>query len=57
MPSSRGRFAEVQDLCFQTAKRSDMGCAELKSLLADCQEWCIQSAKSSDLRSANLQEG
>ena len=32
-----GRFAVVQKLSFQTAKRSDMGCAQLKGgLFADC---------------------
>ena len=53
-----GRFADVHELRFQTAKRSDVGCAELQGwLLADCQEWCIVAAKSSDKSSTILQEG
>ena len=37
-----GRFDDIQEFCFQAAKRSDMNCAELQGLLlADCQEWSI----------------
>ena len=33
------RFADVQELRFQTAKRSDTGCAELQGgLYPNCQE-------------------
>ena len=34
-----GRFVDVQDLRFQTAKRSVIGCAELQGgIFTDCQE-------------------
>ena len=33
------RFADVQELLFKNAKRSDIGCAELQGgIIADCQE-------------------
>ena len=52
----RRRFADVQELRFQPAKLSDVGCAELKGgLFADCQEWRFQAAKLSDMSSAILQ--
>ena len=32
-----GRSADVQEFCFQTAKRSDIGCADLQgSLFSHC---------------------
>ena len=32
-----GRCADINEFCFQAAKRSDMGCAQLKGgLFADC---------------------
>ena len=53
-----GRSADFQEICFQTAKRSDMGFAELQGfLLEDCQEWRIVAAKCSDKSSTLLQEG
>ena len=53
-----GRSADVQEFCFQTAKRSDMVCAELQGrVLADCQEWRIVPVKVSDKSSSLLQEG
>ena len=51
-----GRFADVQELRFHTAKRLDMGCSELKDcLVVDCQEWRFQAANHSDMNSAILQ--
>ena len=53
-----GRFADIQEFWFQTAKRSGMGCAELQGrLLADYQEWFIVAAKRSHKSSTFLQEG
>ena len=44
-----GRSADVQEFCFQTPIRSDMGCDEQQGvLLADCQEGRIVAAKRSD---------
>ena len=41
-----GRYADVQEFCFQTAKRTDMDCKGLQvGLLANCQEWRIVAAK------------
>ncbi len=50
-----GRSADIQEFCFQAAKRSDMDCAELQGgLFADCQEWHFQAARSSDKSSTIL---
>ena len=51
-----GRYTDVQDLRFQTAKQSVMGCADLQGTFADCQEWRFQTAKFSDMSRAILQE-
>ncbi len=40
-----GRFVDIQEFFFETAKLSDMDCVELQEgLFADCQEWHIQAA-------------
>ena len=45
-------------LCFQTAKRSDIGFADMQGgLFAHCQEWYFQAAKRSDKSSSTMQEG
>ena len=50
-----GPSANVQQICFQTAKLSVMVCDELQAiLLADCQEWRIVAAKRSDKSSTIL---
>ncbi len=52
------RSADIHELCFQTAKRSDMNCVELLwGLFDDCQEWHFQVSKLSDNCSTILQEG
>ena len=38
-----GRSADIHEICFQAAKRSDMDCAELqRCLFVDCQEWHLR---------------
>ena len=44
-----GGSADIQEYCFQAAKRSGMDCAELQDgLFADCQEWHFQGVKPLD---------
>ncbi len=51
-------FADIHELCFQAAKRSDMDCADLQlGLFVNCQKWHFQAAKRSDKISTILQEG
>ena len=51
------RFADVQELRFLTAKRSDMGCEALQvGLFANCQEWRFQPSKRSDMSRTILLE-
>ena len=48
----------VQELRFQTAKRSDMGCADLQEgRFGDCQDWHCHAANPSDMSIAIQQEG
>ena len=52
------RSDDIQESCFQSAKRSDMDCAELQGcLFADCQEWHFQAAKCLYESSTILQVG
>ena len=51
-----GRSDDIQDMCFQGAKRSDMDCEEQQEcLFADSQEWGFQAAERSD-KSSTLQQ-
>ena len=44
-----GRSANIQEFCFQAAKRSDMDCEEQQEcLFPDSQEWHFHAAKRSD---------
>ena len=53
-----GRFADVQELRFEIAKRSHKDCAELQGCqFADFQGWRFQAAKCSDMSLAIIQEG
>ncbi len=53
-----GRSADIQEFCFQGAKRSDMDCEEQQDcLFADSQEWDFQAAESFDKSSTLQQEG
>ncbi len=51
-----GRFADIQEFCFQGAKRSDMDSEEQQDFLfPDSQEWDFQAAERSD-KSSTLQQ-
>ena len=53
-----GRSVDIQELCFQAAKRTDMICVEVQvCLFADCQEGNFQFSKRSDNCSIIVQEG
>ena len=52
------RSADINEICFQAAKLSDMKCVEvLGGLFVDCQEWHFQAAKRSDNGRTIPQEG
>ena len=52
------RFAVVQELRFETEKRSGMGCGELQGgLFTDFQEWYSQAAKRLYKSSTILEDG
>ena len=47
-----GHFCDVQELCFETAKSSDMGCATLlEGRIVDAPKSSFQSAKNSNMDS------
>ncbi len=51
-----GRSADIQEFCFQGAKRSDMDCDELQgALFAHIQEWDFQATERPDKSSTLLQ--
>ena len=53
-----GRPANINEFCFQAAKRSDMDCVEVQGgLFAESQEGHFQAAKRLDMSSTILQEG
>ncbi len=48
-----GPSADIHELCFQAAKRSDVDSVELQGVLfADSQKWRFQAAKRSEMFSA-----
>ncbi len=50
-----GRSADIHELCFEAANRSDMDCVDVKvGLFDDCQEWHFQFSKRSDNCCTNL---
>ncbi len=52
-----GRSADIQEFCFQGAKRTDMDCdGQQVGLFSYSHEWDFQAAKISDKRSTLLQD-